>query len=370
MGSVCEVYWTRIPRRSWRFRSQWRACSKTWIHPRITSARRSERKANSFLRNSLPGTAQKSFGGGGESVLGPGSAYNQGRERRREGKELQARTGGAGQGFRDDGDAVPRFDGGDEAADAVMFLRDTGLAVHGCKHGRQMFVSLGIILAAVGDQRLRRGLRQSHRAPPGQRMFWRHRQADGIARQLLESQSAQHGGGQAHHEGDLEFAFAQPGDHFLSGKIVQSNTHVGRLGLESAQRLWQNSRGKRGRVTNVEFPGPDMGNVPRRFNRVFGALQDRAGFRHERPARFGQADGLRGAFPTSEDASIPFGHAETRNMVFPRFKVRVASYGHDENTKSKRTGPRGTRVAGHISHLQLRGLLRSAMDGLPRPARD
>ena len=45
------------------------------------------------------------------------------------------------------------------------------------------------------------------------------------------------------------------------------------------------------------------------------------------------------------------------------------SVSHDENTKSKRTRARRTRLARHVSHLQLRGLLRPAVDGFPQLAR-
>src|ERR1043166_5406857 len=66
---------------------------------------------------------------------------------------------------------------------------------------------------------------------------------------------------------------------------------------------------------------------------------------------------------------ILFSSAETRNMVFPKSRLRVRAYCHDENTKSRRTWARRTWLAGHLSHFQLRGLLRPALDAFPQLAR-
>src|SRR6266571_7912546 len=87
-------------------------------------------------------------------------------------------------------------------------------------------------------------------------------------------------------------------------------------------------------------------------------------------SRFGHADELAEMAQFHASPSMPIGYTETSKTVFPRFRVRMLPYGHDGNSKSKRTGPRGTRVARQLSHVQLRRLLRPAMDGLPQPARD
>src|SRR5207302_143411 len=272
-------------------------------------------------------------GGHREAVFGPGDANDQRRRRGRERDEAQARPGGARQGLRRYGHAVSRFDRGDQAADTVVFLRDAWFAFDGGKHGYQIFVSVGIILAAVRDERLPRDLRQRHGAPPGQRMFRRNREANRVARQFLESQSTQQGGRQAHHEGNLQFALAQSGEHFLGGQIMQPHAHVRQLGLKGAQRRRQNPRGERRRVTDVQFAPPARGDGPRRVHSVFRALQHRARFGQKRATRFGEPDGPGAAFQKQE-AQLLFQVADLaaqrrlRNVQLQRGARDVLLFGH------------------------------------------
>src|SRR5438876_5705270 len=83
----------------------------------------------------------------------------------------------------------------------------------------------------------------------------------------------------------------------------------------------------------------------------------------------GHADEIAEMAQFHAQSSIACSYAEARNMVFPDSAIHVAESCHDENTKSKRTRACRTRLAGHVSHFQLRGLLRPAMDGLPQLAR-
>src|SRR5204862_998477 len=93
-----------------------------------------------LLQGRFLGAFQKSFGGGGEPAFGPHSANAQRLRRGRKWDEFQARPRRASQGLRRKGHTVSRFDRGDQAADAVVFLRDAWFAFDGGKHGCQILV--------------------------------------------------------------------------------------------------------------------------------------------------------------------------------------------------------------------------------------
>ena len=66
--------------------------------------------------------------------------------------QLEARPGEAGQGLRDQRDAVAGSDGGDQARGPVVFLRNPRLATGLREDGCQQFVVVGIVLAAIGNE--------------------------------------------------------------------------------------------------------------------------------------------------------------------------------------------------------------------------
>ena len=54
-------------------------------------------------------------------------------------------------------------------------------------------------------------------------------------------------------QGDLQFAFAQPVQHFLGGKVVQDNARAGICFLKKLQRTRKKAGRQGRRVADVEF---------------------------------------------------------------------------------------------------------------------
>jgi hypothetical protein len=106
--------------------------------------------------------------GGDESGFGSGDflpAVNDadlhGREGGAEFLENEARSSKAGETLRDERYAAPRFYGGDEAGDAVVFLDDARLSFHRGEELCEPLVILGVVGTTIGDQPLDGGLLDS-----------------------------------------------------------------------------------------------------------------------------------------------------------------------------------------------------------------
>jgi len=312
------------------------------------------------------------------------------------GEKSEALTDHARNEIWDERESPPGLDGGDDAGDAIVFLGDFGFGAGGCKNSGKGFVVFGIILAAIDEQRFGGNLGQSQRFGPGEGMGGGDGNAHGIAGEFLKLQAAKLARREANHEADLQFAGAHLGDDFLGGKIVEGNADAGKFGLKGAQGLGQNVDGEGGSVADLKFGGGALGDGAGGADGVIGVAKHGAGVFEQRPASVGQAQGFGVALEKLEadflleivyltaqaglgdvefeggardifllgngdeiaevaefhsKLSITRSYTEARNMVFQVTGGEAVWLGRYENKKSERTGPRESRVAGHLSQL-------------------
>jgi hypothetical protein len=181
-----------------------------------------------------------------------------------------------------------------------MFLGEAEFEFCAGKDVVEEFVVIGVIFAAENDEGLASDFGASDDAVAGQRMFGRHSQANGIAGEFLEAQAAQHGAGGTDHDGDVQFAAGEAGDHFLGGEIVEADADVGHLGLKSAQGGRKDADGRSGSVADLKFAGTIGGDGAGFVNGFGGAFEDLASFDEKDAAGVGEADGFGGAFEEEE----------------------------------------------------------------------
>ena len=241
------------------------------------------------------------FDGGDEGLdpagdgLGVEGADGDLREGGREGKEFNARAGDAAYGGGDEGDAALGFDGGDEAASAVVFLGDFGVEAVGTEHVADPLLVFGVVFAGVGDEGFFLELREGEGTFLGEAMVDGDGGEEPVADDLLEDEASVAGAELERDEGDVDLAELETFGAFNGGEVVQGDADAGAILREDFQGAGEELDSEGGGVADAELAAFALGEGLDGLHGLLGAEEDGAGFAEEEMAGFGEGDRFGGA---------------------------------------------------------------------------
>lgn len=184
-----------------------------------------------------------------------------------------------------------------------MFFGESGFVAEGREEGGNGGLVLGEIGAAVADEGFTDQLAQGEAFLPGQGVAGGDGDAEGVAIDLVKAQAAELALARAGGEGDVETVFAEAGEHFGSGEIVQEDADLGHGGLIAAEDAGEDLDGEGWGVADVEFAGFSPGEGADGGHGLIGAGEDGLGFGDEKATSLGETDGLRTALE-KRDAEV------------------------------------------------------------------